>query len=562
MDFYKLIYMQKFPKIFTVLILAAIMWFLPICAFGDGQKSFEVSRQFDVLNSLFRELDQYYVDSVSPEKVLKNGIDGMMSTFDPYTNYLPESEKEDLKFITTGEYGGVGAVIGLREGKVIILEPYQNMPAQKAGLQAGDEIVEIDGVKMTSETNYRASEFLKGQPGKEVNIVIRREGQSKLIIKKIIRELVTVNQVPYYGKVSDKIGYINLNGFTDKSTQEVLLAFNDLKTKGIEKLILDLRGNSGGLLYEAVSICNIFVQKGQEIVSTRGKVHQWDQTIKTTREPVDTTIPIVVIVNSGSASSSEIVCGALQDLDRAVILGTRTFGKGLVQTTRSIPYNGVLKITTAKYYIPSGRCIQAIDYSNRNKDGSVGRIPDSLTNEFSTRAGRKVRDGGGVLPDIECKDERGSAITYYLMEGMYFFNFANKYFREHEKIPSVANFRLDDKVYEDFVSYVKEKGFTYEKDSRKLLDKLKEILEQEGFSDKVKEEITALEAKLNNNIDDDFKTFRKDIETLLSSEIISRYYYQAGEIEQSLKFDPCLKNAIEVLNDENLYRETLKPASH
>jgi carboxyl-terminal processing protease len=555
-------FMQKFFKIFSFIAIATAMLCTPVYAFGDGQKSFEISRQFDIFNSLFRELDQYYVDSVNPEKVLKNGIEGMMSSYDPYTNYIPESEKEDLQMITTGEYGGIGAVIGVRNGKVLVIEPYQNMPAQKAGLQAGDELVEIAGTKMTTENNNKASEYLKGLPGTEVKIVIRREGQSRLITKKIIRELVAVSQVPYYGKVADKTGYINLNGFTEKATQEVMNAFNDLKSKGIEKLILDLRGNPGGLLFEAVSICNIFVPKGQEIVSTKGKLHQWDQTFKTTREPLDTVIPIVVIVNSGSASSSEIVCGALQDLDRAVILGTRTFGKGLVQTTRSIPYNGVLKITTAKYYIPSGRCIQAIDYSNRNKDGSVGRIPDSLTNEFNTHAGRKVRDGGGIQPDIDCKDERGSAIAYYLMDGMYFFNYANKYFMEHDKITSVADFKIDDKIYQDFVKFVKEKGFTYEKDSRILLDKLKEMLEHDGLTEKTKDEVAALDAKLNNNIDEDFDTYRKDIETLLSSEIVSRYYFQAGEIEQSLKFDPCLKKAIEVLNDNELYRKTLEAPAH
>lgn len=547
--------MRKF--LFSLFVLASAIY--PLAAFSaEENKSFEISKLLDVYNSLFRELDQFYVDSVSPEKILKNGIDGMMSSFDPYTNYIPESEKEDLQLITTGEYGGVGCIIGVRNGKVMVIEPYYGMPAQKAGLQPGDELVEIAGVKMNDETNVMASEYLKGQPSTEVKVVIRREGEKKLITKKIIRELVTVSQVPYYGMVSDKIGYIGLNGFTDKATQEVIAAFNDLKSKGMKKLILDLRGNPGGLLYEAVSICNIFVPKNQEIVSTKGKIHQWDQTMKTTREPLDTIIPIVVMVNSGSASSSEIVCGALQDLDRAVILGTRTYGKGLVQTTRSIPYNGVLKITTAKYYIPSGRCIQAIDYSHRNKDGSVGRIPDSLTHEFTTKAGRKVRDGGGIQPDIECKDERGSAITYYLETGSHFFNYANKYFREHPSIPSVADFKLDDKTYNDFVEYVKSQGFTYEKESRKMLDKLKEMIKEESLTEKVKDEISSLEKKLNNDIDDDFKVFRTDIETLLSSEIVSRYHYQAGEIEQSLKFDPCFKSAIDVLENEKLYSETLK----
>jgi len=524
-----------------------------------GQKSFDIARQYDVLHMLYRELDQFYVDSVSSEKVLTNSINGMMSSFDPYTNYMPESETGDFKFMTTGEYGGVGAIIGVRKGKVLILEPYEGMPAQKAGLQAGDELVEIDGEKMTADSNSRASDLLKGEPGTEVTVVIKREGVSRPLTKKLIRELILINQVSYYGLVAPETGYINLSGFTDKAAQEVQHAFLELKAKGAKKLILDLRGNGGGLLNEAVSICNLFIDKGQEIVSTRGKLHQWDQTYKTIREPIDTIIPIVVMVNSGSASSSEIVCGALQDLDRAVILGTRTFGKGLVQTTRSIPYNGVLKVTTAKYYIPSGRCIQAIDYSNRNKDGSVGRIPDSLTTTFTTKAGRIVRDGGGILPDIICEDDRGNSISYYLIDGLYFFDYASQYFHKHEKIAPVEAFKLTEEDYADFLRFVKEQGFTYEKNSQKVLAQLKETLTEDGLSDRVQEELTALEAKLTNNIESDFTIYRDEIELLLSTEIVSRYYFQSGEVQQSLKFDPCLKEAIRVLNDGDLYRRTLKP---
>ncbi|HEY5499847.1 MAG TPA: S41 family peptidase, partial [Bacteroidales bacterium] len=381
------------------------VYFVPVLLIGlnlpiygastTSKKDFEISKNYDILHSLYRELDQFYVDSVKPEKALKNSINGLMSSFDPYTDYMPESETGDFKFMTTGEYGGVGAMIGQKEGKVVILDLYDNTPAQKNGLLPGDILLEINGVKMEKQTISRASELLKGQPGTEVKLLIQREGTSKPFLKKILRELVVINQVTYHGLVADQTGYINLSGFTSKASQEVRQALIDLKKQGATKLIIDLRGNGGGLLDEAVSICNLFVNKGQEIVSTRGRAHQWDQTYKTSREPIDTVIPIIVLANSGSASSSEIVCGAMQDLDRAVILGTRTFGKGLVQTTRPIPFNGVLKVATAKYYIPSGRCIQAIDYSNRNEDGSVGRIPDSLTTEFSTRVGRKVRDGGG-----------------------------------------------------------------------------------------------------------------------------------------------------------------------
>ena len=527
----------------------------------NAQRSFEVARQWDILHMLYRELDQYYVDSLSPEKVLTKAINGLMSSYDPYTNYVPESETGDLKFMTTGEYGGVGAVIGQRRGKVYILEPYENMPAQRAGFKAGDEILQIDNIKMEEATSQRASELLKGEPGTEVTITISREGSKKPIKHTIVRELVQINQVTYYGLVEPGVGYINLNGFTDKAAREVQAALLSLKAQGAQKLILDVRGNGGGLVNEAVAICNLFVPKGQEIVSTRGKQRQWDQTYKTTKEPIDTLIPLVVMVDRGSASSSEIVCGALQDLDRAVIVGSRTFGKGLVQTTRSIPYNGMLKVTTAKYYIPSGRCIQAIDYSNRNEDGSVGRIPDSLTQVFTTRAGRQVRDGGGIQPDIICENEWMSTMSYYLSEGMYFFDYANEYARKNATIPPVEEFTLSEEVIADFLRFVKERGFTYEKDSKKVLNELKSTLKEEAMSEMVKEELAALEAKLDNNIDADFVTYRKEVELLLSSEIVSRYHYQAGELQQSLKFDRCLKEATRVLNDMALYRNKLKPSN-
>jgi carboxyl-terminal processing protease len=545
----------------SVLFVFIVLVGLSIPIYGSASaynKEFEISKEYDILHALYSELDQFYVDSVKPEKVLKNSIEGLMSSFDPYTDYMPESETGDFKFLTTGEYGGVGAMIEQQRGNVVVRSIYENTPARKNGLIPGDILVEINGVKMENESIKRASELLKGQPGTEVRLLVRREGVSKLIEKKIIRELVVVNQVTYHGLVADKTGYINLSGFTSKASQEVRQALSELKKQGAEKLILDLRGNGGGLLDEAVSICNLFVNKGQEIVSTRGKVHQWDQTYKTTSEPVDSVMPIVILANSGSASSSEIVCGAMQDLDRAVIIGTRTFGKGLVQATRPLPYNGVLKVTTAKYYIPSGRCIQAIDYSNRNEDGSVGRIPDSLTTAFFTRAGRKVMDGGGIQPDIECKDNRGAAISLHLYEGQYFFDYANLYYRKHDKIAPVSDFKLSVADYNDFLQFVKSKNFTYESQSKKAFNKLKDVLASENYTDDVKTEMAVLEAKLNRNLEADFETFHEEIELLLSSEIVSRYYYQSGEMQQSLKYDPCLKRAIEVLKDPDLYHKTLE----
>lgn len=549
---------RKFAIVFLFLAVLCLSVF---SSSSTEKKDFEISKNFDILHTLYRELDQFYVDSVKPEVVLKNAINGLMSSFDPYTDYMQESETGDFQFLTTGEYGGIGAIIGQQKGQIVILDVYESTPAQRNGLQAGDVLLEINRVKMDRETIGRASELLKGQPGTEVCMRVYREGVPKPFEKKIVRERVVINQVVYHGLVAPKIGYINLSGFTSRASQEVHQALMDVKKLGAEKLILDLRGNGGGLLDEAVSVCNLFVSKGQEIVRTKGKLHQWDQIYRTTDEPVDTLMPLVIMTNSGTASSSEIVSGALQDLDRAVVLGTRTFGKGLVQTTRNIPYNGVLKLTTAKYYTPSGRCIQAIDYSSRNEDGSVGRIPDSLTHAFRTRIGRTVRDGGGILPDIECKDEREAVICYYLMEGQYFFEYANNYYRRHEKMPPVLQFKLSEEDYKGFLDFVKSRNFTYESPGKKALEKLKEAVQNDGCPQDVKAELAMLETKLSCNLDADFFTYREEIEALLSAEIISRYYHQSGELQQSLRFDPCLKKAIEVLNHPEEYLKTLTPNS-
>ena len=523
------------------------------------QRDFQISKNFDILHALFRELEQYYVDTIQPQKALNNAITGLMSSYDPYTNYIAESETDALKFMTTGEYGGVGAVIGQHKGKVLVMEPYEGLPAQKVGLTYGDELIEIDGVKMTEKNMSKASELLRGQPGSVVEVVYTREGLKKPIKKNITRELIQVNQIIWHGFVADKVGYINLSGFTSKSSQEVHTALLDLKARGAEKLVLDLRGNGGGLVDQAVAICNLFLPKGQEIVSTKGKDRQSDRVYKTISEPVDTAIPLIILVNSGSASASEIVAGSMQDLDRAVVIGTKTYGKGLVQTTRSLPYNGMIKITTAKYYIPSGRCIQAIDYSNRNEDGSVGRIPDSLTNEFKTRSGRIVRDGGGIAPDIQCVDSRGADITLDLVDSLYFFDFANQYLRKHEKITSVSEFKISPQEYSNFVDFVKKQGFVFTSSSKKMLQRLKAELVKDGLDSLVSNELKELDLKLSRNLDADFLTYRNEIEFLLSAEIVSRYYYQAGELEQSLKFDPCMKRTLDLFNTMDKYSKTLNP---
>lgn len=518
---------------------------------AQNKQAFEVSKNFNILHTLYGELNQFYVDSVKPEVALGRAIEGLMSAYDPYTNYIAEAETDELKFITTGEYGGVGAIIGQRNGKVLVFEPYHGLPAQKSGLQYGDELLEIGGVKMVGSDMNKASDLLRGGPGTTVEIVYMRPGFKKPVKKVITRELIQMNQVTWFGLVGEKVGYINLNSFTTKSTQEVRNALIQLKSMGAESLILDLRGNGGGLLDEAVSICNLFVPKGQEIVRTKGRISQSDRIYKTIQQPVDTLMPLVVLVNSGSASSSEIVAGALQDLDRAVILGNRTFGKGLVQTTRSISYNGVLKITTAKYYIPSGRCIQAIDYSNRNEDGSVGRIPDSLTHVFKTRSGRPVRDGGGIIPDIKCMDQLTSQLAMDLMDSLYIFEYANRYFQKHEKISAVSEFKLQESDLQDFLAFIQSKNFKYENRSFKMLEKLKQLIKEDGMLDQTASEIQLLESKLSAGLEADFKAGISEIELLLVSEIVSRYYFQAGKLQASLKYDPCVQKAIDLFKDGN-----------
>lgn len=526
--------------------------------FKEDKRNFEITRNLDIFNSLFKELDLYYVDTVQTEKVVRDGINAMLSQLDPYTTYYPESEREDLNMMTTGEYGGIGSLILQRGDSVTLSDPYEGMPAQENGFRAGDVILAIDNESMIGKTSAQVSEKLKGQPNTTFSLRVKRPGVEQPIEKEITRRKIVLNAVPYYGMVNDSVGYIYLSSFTDKAAKEVKAALIDLKKNpNLKSLVLDLRNNPGGILEDAVQIVNLFVPKGQEVLSTRGKVKNWDRTYKTTQEPIDAEIPLVVMVSRGSASASEIVSGALQDLDRAVIVGDRTYGKGLVQTTRPVSYNGVIKVTTAKYYIPSGRLIQAIDYSNRNPDGSVGRIPDSLTHEFKTLNGRPVRDGGGITPDFKVEQERNSNLALYLIRDLLVFDYATLYANQHEKIGDVRDFKLTDADYEDFKKYVASKDFTYDRQSDKALQDLKKIAEFEGYSEDAKAEFAALEAKLNHNIERDLDTFRPEIQELLTQEIIKRYYYEKGEIIRMLQEDKELDKSIEILNDKALYNKTL-----
>ena len=540
---------------FCLLLLAGSV--LP----GQAQKDnrFEVSKNLDIFNALVKEVEMFYVDSVDVEKTVRRGINAMLSGLDPYTVYYPEQDMDELKIMTTGEYGGIGSYIRERkEGGVYIIEPFEGMPAALAGLKAGDRILAIDTVDTSNKTSSEVSELLKGVPNTKMVLKIQRPNEKKPREVELVRKQILVDQVTYYGVRGDGVGYIYLKGFTDKSAQEVKNALEDLKKNHqIKSLILDLRNNGGGLLESATQIVGMFVPKGKEVVSTKGKVSQWDRTYRTSNEPIDTVMPMAVLINGNSASAAEIVSGALQDMDRAVLVGQRSYGKGLVQSTRELPYEGRLKVTMSKYYIPSGRCIQQMDYSHRKADGSVAAIPDSLTSVFYTSKGRPVRDGGGVRPEFEIEEEEMPTIMYYLVTDFVLVDFVTDWAQKHKTIPSVEEFTVSDEDFEAFKNYAKEKNFTYDRQSEKILKNLKEVAQLEGYTDRDSTIFTELEARLTPNLDRDFDLYKDHIKKLLASEIVKRYYFQKGELLESLKDDEVLDKAIEVLSNPELYSKTL-----
>lgn len=538
-----------------VVIMGLSFW-----SFKVDQKNFEISKNLDIFYTLFRELNLFYVDEIKPEKLIKAGVDEMLETLDPYTVFIPESDMDDFKFMTTGEYAGIGALIRKKENDIVVAEPYEGFPAQKSGLKAGDIFIEVDGKPIGKMSVSEVSDMLKGQAKKPVKLKMQRPGDKKTFALDIVREEIQIDPVTYFGMIDDKTGYIRLSSFTDGCTDNVKEAFIELRDKkGAKKMIIDLRSNPGGLLGEAVRMTNLFVNHGQEIVSTKGKVSQWDKTYRATEHPVDSVMPLVVLVNRGSASASEIVAGALQDLDRAVILGNRTFGKGLVQTTRDLSYDTKLKVTTAKYYIPSGRCIQALDYTHRNEDGSVGVVPDSLITEYSTKNGRKVYDGGGINPDIKQEQDTISELAVKLIQDNIIFDFATQFANSNTTIPAPDVFEIDDKLYEEFHQFLLGKSFTYESGSEQGLKKLIETAKKEKYYNHAKPEFEALEKSLRLDLDEDLGNFRADISNLLVDEIVTRYYYQKGAIIAALKNDPEISKAKSVLADQNEYAKVLKP---
>lgn len=544
-----------------------VMLGMGMTSFKEDDRNFQISKNLDIFNSIFKELDLFYVDTVNAEKMIQTGVEGMLSLTDPYTEYYPEEEVSSLKEMTTGKYGGIGAAIRYYEAKdrIAVVEPTEGMPAAEAGVKAGDIILSVGGKEMVrgdmkpQEFSSKVSEALRGEPGTSFVLKVLRplKNDSTVMEFKITRKNIRTNPVPYYGMVKDSIGYLALSSFTENSAKDFKKAFIELKQKGAKSLIIDLRDNGGGSLSEAVDIVNLYVPKGQEIVVTKGKVRQAQGSYKTQNEPVDTQIPLAVLVNGATASASEIVSGSLQDLDRAVVIGSRTFGKGLVQTIRPLPYNGTLKVTTSKYYIPSGRCIQAIDYAKKNADGSVARTPDSLTTVFHTAAGREVRDGGGIRPDIEVKGDKIPNIVFYLMNDDLIFDYATQYCWDHPTLASVDDFKLTDADYEAFKRLVKSRNFTYDRQSEKMLKSLKEIAEFEGYMTEAAEEFKALEKKLNHNLDRDLDYFAKPIKEYISQEIVTRYFYQRGAVMERLKDDTDLEEAIKVLQNPVRYREIL-----
>lgn len=549
--------MIHLKKIKTLLLTIS---FIALSFVSNAQKNndFEISKNLEIFTTLYRQLHLNYVDNINSGDLMKKGIDAMLDDLDPYTVFIPEAEIEDYKLLTTGQYGGVGALIHQNGEYVIVSDPYEGFPAQKAGLIPGDKILEVNKQSAKGKSVSDISAILKGQPGTTITLLIEREGEAKPIEKTLNREEIKLLNVPYFGVVGKSTGYIKLTGFTQDAGKEVKEALLKLKEKdNITSLILDLRGNGGGLLQEAVNIVNLFVDKGQLVVSTKGKVEERNYSHMTTTNAVDSKIPLVVLVDRGSASASEIVSGAIQDLDRGLIIGQKTFGKGLVQNIFPVSYNSQVKITIAKYYIPSGRCIQAIDYSHKGEDGSADKIPDSLKTAFKTKNGRIVYDGGGIEPDFPMESEKLSNISASLITKYHIFNYANYFKRKNASIANAKDFKITDAIYDDFIKFLSGKEYDYTTKSEKNLQDLKAIAEKENYFEAIKNEYQALKDKLMHDKNEDLLKNKEEIKLLLKDEISSRYYYQKGRIESSLADDKEIIKAIEVMADQALYSKKL-----
>lgn len=551
--------MKKKSVVLTALAVGALAF--STASFTQSERYFEIARNLDIFATLFKEVNSAYVDEVAPARMVKTGIDAMLKSLDPYTNYIPEDDIEDFRTMTTGQYGGIGAMVAKREGKTIITMPHEGFPAQKSGLLIGDEVLKIDGVALEARNQGDVSKLLKGQAGTVVKLEVKRYGVDKPFEVPITRANIQIDNVPYYGMVSGDVGYLQLQGFTVDASKEVRDAVTALKGQGAKKLIFDLRDNPGGLLNEAITISNLFVDKGKEIVSTKGKLTEWNKVYRGLDAPLDTQMPIAVIASSRSASAAEIVGGVLQDYDRAVLIGERTFGKGLVQATRPLPYNSQLKVTTAKYYIPSGRCIQELDYAHRKADGSVVKFADSTKTAFKTAVGRTVYDGGGIAPDVPVADPEIADITRTLMNKGYLFDFATRYRAEHSTIVTAKDFHLSAADYDKFTSFLAGKDVSYKSGVEASVEELVKQAKEDKHYDDIKADVAAMQKKIQLNKANDLVRFKAEIVPILESEIVSRYYFQKGVTEASFDHDEDVKTALAVLNDAPRYAALLKPSA-
>jgi len=553
--------MKKIKKgrlaIVSILVIVAALSF----AFLTSQETrdFRIAKNLDIFFSMFRELNTFYVDEINPDKIIKTGIDDMLKSLDPYTVYYPESEIDEFTFMTTGKYGGIGSMVRNNGDYAVITQVYKGFPADLAGIKPGDIIKKVDGISLKGLVTDKVSEKLKGDPGTPITLTVERNGKESDYSMK--RERIAVPPVPYYGMIDSKTGYIRFTTFTVNCIEEVRKAVVALKEQNPQSIILDLRSNLGGLLEEAVEIVNLFVGPGTEVVSTKGKVKQFDSDYKTTKNAIDETIPLAVIINRSSASASEIVAGAIQDLDRGVIIGQRSYGKGLVQTVRPLSYNTQLKVTTAKYYIPSGRCIQALDFSHPNEDGSVGVIPDSLISEFKTRNGRTVKDGGGITPDIDVQVETLSQLATELYLRNFIFDFASQYYWSHPDIKTPGQFKFTDQDYSDFKSFINSKNFNYRTITEQSFSELVSNAKREKYYDMHKDLFTALEKDIAHDLNEDLVTFKSEILELIEDEIMGRYFYEDGAIKWTLKTDEQVLKAVDVLNNKELYNSILNGKS-
>lgn len=534
------------------------LFLLSFVELEDTSDRFEVGKNLDIFTEVYKQVNSLYVDGTQPGELMKVGIDAMLESLDPYTVYYPESDIENYKLMTTGQYGGIGARIRKIDDFVVVGEPYVGFPAFKAGLRGGDVILKVDGKDVKGKSTSDLSKILKGNPGTSITVTIQRPGTEAAFEVSFKREKVQIKSVPYQGMITENIGYIKMKSFTRNVSKEVKTAFLELKKNpNFQSLVFDLRGNPGGLLNEAINTVGLFTKKGVKVVETRGKIEEWTKIYKTLNAPLDKEIPIVILVDGGSASASEIVSGALQDFDRAVILGSNTYGKGLVQTTRNLKYNTSIKVTTAKYYIPSGRCIQAIDYAHKDEEGNPKKIPDSLLTEFKTQNGRLVLDGAGIKPDVEKDREKYGAVTRALLSKNHVFNFATQYVLKHDSISDAKNFRLTDDEYQSFITYLLDNEYDYQTSTGKGLKALKKRAEKDSMLVDIASEIKLIEEKINFKKKSDLKKFKNQIKGFLEIEIASRYFFQLGKIENSLGNDFFVDEAVEILTNKERYTSIL-----